>query len=127
MSKQLSWKKSLLVICKVLGLLVNTLTANDKNFLLNCDNLKKRIQMQLSKKQKIFSLFSKFLKSRLSFKHFLKRGDSHSLCISEIKDCKNVVRQMSKKSRLRRPLNKIHGKRSQRLLKSEREHLYHLY
>ena len=83
--------------------------------------------MQLSKKQKSFSLFSKFLKPRLSFKHFLKSGDSHSLCISEIKDCKNVVRQMSKKSCLRRPLNKIHGKRSQRLLKSGREHLYHLY
>ena len=30
-----SWKKSLLVICKILGLFVNTLTADDKCYLLN--------------------------------------------------------------------------------------------
>ena len=35
--KQLSWKRSLLVIWKILGLFVNTLTADDKYFFLNRD------------------------------------------------------------------------------------------
>ena len=34
----LNWKKSVLVICKILGLFVNTLTAADKNALPNLDN-----------------------------------------------------------------------------------------
>ena len=34
---------------------------------------------------------------------------------------------MSKESRFRRPFNKSHGKRVETLLKSERQHLYHIY
>ena len=52
---QLSWKKSLLVICKILGLFVNTMTADDKHSLLNRDNLRQSIQMQLCQKQTTFS------------------------------------------------------------------------
>ena len=37
---------------KILGLLVNTLTTDDKYTLLNTDTLTQPIQMQLSKKQK---------------------------------------------------------------------------
>ena len=44
----------------------------------------------------------------------------------KLRTAKKVVRQMSKKSRFRRPFDK-HGKRSQTLLKSERQHLYHFY
>ena len=40
----MSWKKSLLVICKILGLFINTLTADDKYSLLNRDNLTQPIQ-----------------------------------------------------------------------------------
>ena len=36
---------------------VNTLTADEKHYLLNRDNLTQPIQMQLSKKQKTFSGF----------------------------------------------------------------------
>ena len=39
MWRQLRWKKSLLVIYKILRLFVNTLTADDKHYLLNRDNL----------------------------------------------------------------------------------------
>ena len=57
-----SWKKSLLVICKIVGLFVNTLVA-DEYSLLNIDNLTQPIQMQLSQKQKTLSkFFSIFLK-----------------------------------------------------------------
>ena len=60
---QLSWVKSVLVICKILGLFVNTLTGDDKYSLLTMDNLTQQIEMQLSKKQKGLSqFFSTFLK-----------------------------------------------------------------
>ena len=48
-------EKSLLVIYKILRLFLNTLTADDKHYLLNSDNLTPPIQMQLSQKQKTFS------------------------------------------------------------------------
>ena len=65
------WKKSLLVICKILGLFVNTLTADDKDSFLNRDNLTQPIQMQLSQKQKNFSqFFFAVLKSKLYFEDF---------------------------------------------------------
>ena len=60
---QLSWVKSVLAICKILGLFVNTLTGDDKYSLLTMDNLTQQIEMQLSKKQKALSqFFSTFLK-----------------------------------------------------------------
>ena len=51
---QLTRKKSLLVICKILTLFVITLTADDKYCLHKRDNLAQPIQMPLSQKQKIF-------------------------------------------------------------------------
>ena len=54
----LALEKSLLVIHKILRLLVNTFTADDKHYLLNRENLAQRIQMQISQKQKSFSEFS---------------------------------------------------------------------
>ena len=75
----------MLVLCKILRLFVNTLTADDKYSLLNRDNLTQSIQTLLSQKQKTFSrIFSSFLKSTLNFEHFQKKDDPHSRCISEI-------------------------------------------
>ena len=72
-------KKSLLVIHKILRLFVNTLTVDEKHYLLNRDNLTQPIQMQLSEKQKTFSEFCfSFLKSLLNFKHCTKKGDRRS-------------------------------------------------
>ena len=66
---------------------VKILTANDKNSLLNTDNLSQPIQMQLSQKQKTYSEFAfAFLKSILKFEHFQKKHDPHSSCVSEITD-----------------------------------------
>ena len=42
---QLSWKKSLLLTCKIWGLLVNTLPGDEKYPVLNKDNLTIPIQM----------------------------------------------------------------------------------
>ena len=73
------WKKSLLVIQKILRLFVKTLTVNDMHYRLNRDNLTQPIQIQLSQKQKTFSeFFFAFLKSILNFKHLPKKDDPHS-------------------------------------------------
>ena len=91
LGRQLSWKKSLLVICKFLRLFLNTLTAHDKYSLLNRDNLRQPIEMQLSQKQETFSeIVSAFLKSILNVKHFQKKDDPHNWCVSEITDFKKL-------------------------------------
>ena len=47
---QLSWKNSALLTCQILGLLVNTLAADEKYRVLNRDYLTIPIQMQFSQK-----------------------------------------------------------------------------
>ena len=78
-SNYLPWKKSLLVIHKIVRLFVNTLAVYHKYYLLNTGNLTQPIQMQLSQKQKTFSeFFFAFLKSILNFKHLPKKDDRHT-------------------------------------------------
>ena len=117
--KTLIWEKSLLAIGKILGLFVNTLTGDDKYWLINCDKSTQSILMQLFKKQKTFSLFFffffAFLNFRSNFEHFQKKYDPLSFRISDIN------------FRFRRPFNKHNGKRYQTLLKSPRQHLPHIY
>ena len=69
----------MLVLCKILGLLVNTLTDDDKYSLLYRDNLPQQIQILLSQKPKTFSrLFSEIFIPPLNFEHFQKKDDPHS-------------------------------------------------
>ena len=77
--KVVALQKNSLGIEKIQRLFVNTLTADDKHYLLNRDNLAQRIQMQLSQKQKTFSeFFFAFLKSILNFKHLPEKHDRDS-------------------------------------------------
>ena len=55
LARKLCSRKCLLLTWKILGLLVNTLAANEKYDVLNRDNLTIPIQMLLSQKQKTFS------------------------------------------------------------------------
>ena len=75
----------MLVLCKILRLLVNTLTDDGKYSLLYRDNLTQPIQILLSQKQSTFShFFSAFLKPTSNFEHFQKKGDPHTRCSSQI-------------------------------------------
>ena len=75
----------MLVLCKFLRLLVETLTDDEKYSLLYRENLTQPIQILLSQKRKGFChFFSKFSKSTLNFAHFQKKDDPHSRCISQI-------------------------------------------
>ena len=80
--RQLPYKKSLLLICQISRLCINTLSPDGKYSLFNRDNL-----TQLSRKQKSFSdFFSAFLKSSSNFEHFLEKDDLDCWFISEIAD-----------------------------------------
>ena len=71
MARKSCSEKFLLLTWHILGLLVNTLAADEKYPVLNRNNLTLSIRMQLSQKQKPFShFFAEFLKSRLSFEKF---------------------------------------------------------
>ena len=75
----------MLVLCKILALLVNTLTDDGKYSLVYRDNLTQEIQILLSEKPKTFSQLScKILKPKLNFEHFEKKDDPHSRCSSQI-------------------------------------------
>ena len=57
------------------------------------ENLLQTVRMQLSKNHQILSdLFTPLFKSAFDFKHFEKKGDPHNLCISEIIDWRDMVR-----------------------------------
>ena len=65
---------SFLVRSQILGLLVNTLTANYEYSRSNTDNLPLPLQMQLSENLKTFaSFFIAFSESALNFEHFEKK------------------------------------------------------
>ena len=75
----------MLVLCKILGLFVNTLTQDGKYSLLYRHNLTQQIQILLSQKRKTFSeLSSEILKPTLNFERFEKKVDPHSRCSSQI-------------------------------------------
>ena len=83
-------KKSLLLTCEILGLLVNTLATNEKYLVLHRETLTISFLMQLPQKQNTFSQFwAAFLKSRLNFG---KKVKPRRFCIFEITDSENVVR-----------------------------------
>ena len=89
---QFSWKKAFLLTCQILGLLVNTLAADEKYPVLNRDNLTIPIQMQLSQKRKTFpQFFAAFFKSGGNFERLEKKDEPYRFFISEIPDSENVV------------------------------------
>ena len=66
------------------------MSAVDKCSLSNRDNLMQPIHMELSQKLKASSQFFRaFSKSTLNSEHFQKKGDAHSLFISEATACKS--------------------------------------
>ena len=80
---------SALVRSKILGLFVNTLTADYTYFGRNMLTLTQQVQTPLSLKQKTFSrFFIAFLKSTWHGEHFAKKVESSSLSISDIIDSK---------------------------------------
>ena len=64
---------------EILGVFLNTLTADGKYPVQDCENLLLAIQMQLSEKRKTFpESFVPFLESTSNFKYFEKKDDGCS-------------------------------------------------
>ena len=77
------------------------------------------IQMHLCQKQKIFSIiFSAFLESALSFEYFQKKRTFIAYLFPKLPTTKNVLRQMSKRSRFTEPVDRRHGKLAEALIES---------
>ena len=83
----------MLVLRKILGLFVNTLSEDDRYCLLYKDNLLQPIQILLSQKQKTFSeFFSAFLKSTLNFEHIQKKINLIADVFPKLPSAKKVIR-----------------------------------
>ena len=105
----LSWKMSLLVICKIFGLFLNSLTTDDKYSLLNRDNILilQPLQMQLFQKPKAFlNFFLHFRNLCWILNIFNKKMTQISYGFLNLHNPQNVVRWLSKKSRFRGPFDK---------------------
>ena len=88
----MSWKKSFLVSCEIVGLFFNTLTREYKYCSRNMQNLAEQFQTQLSQKRKDFSgFFVAFLKCASGLEHYQKKDETSSLSIPEILDSKGSV------------------------------------
>ena len=97
----------------------NTLTANDKYPVRDCENLSSLIQMQLSLKQKTFSKSPvPFLKSTSNFKHFEKEMIFIATLFRKLQTVKDLVRPLSKKHGFRKPFDSQPVKGYQTLVKS---------
>ena len=80
---------SALVRSKILGLFVNTLTAEYTYSRRNMQTFTQKVQAPLSLKQKTFSgFFIVFVKSTWNGEHFQNKAESSSLSLSAIIDSK---------------------------------------
>ena len=118
---KLTWKMSLLVICKILEHFVNTMTADTKYSLPNSENLLESIPIQLSKKRIIlfFLIFFFYSWYLYQFLNILKKKILPIVYVfPKMQAARDVVKQMSKKHRFRTLFDSRHVKVFQRLVKS---------
>ena len=73
--------------------------------------------MHLSQKEKIFSeFFSAFFESALNFEHFQQKTTLIAYVFPKLPTTKNLLRQMSKSSPFREPVDRRHGKSAEALI-----------
>ena len=95
---QIYWSLWRQKLPSILGLFVNTLTADEKYFLVTRENLTQHNQTQLSEKRKLFlNFFSVILKPILRFECFQKKITRTVYVFAELWPPKNAVRWMSRK------------------------------
>ena len=75
----------------MLGLFVNTLTADDKYSFHKRDNLRQANQMQSSNQKKHCQLFAAFLKSKSNFQIFFKNMSLTAYLFPKLETTKDVV------------------------------------
>ena len=72
----------------------------------------------ISKIRHFSAIFCDFFESALNLDHFRKKITIIAYVFKKLATTKDVLRQMSKSSRLTEPLNRGHGKRAETLIQS---------
>ena len=122
-------KRSPLLTCQIFGMLVHVSAADEMYLALNRHNITISIQMQLSRKANNFLKYLLHFLDLDQILNFLKQNISLiDFVFPELRtDSENVVRQKTKKPRLRERFDKQHGERAKALLKPAVLHLYEIY
>ena len=111
---QLTFKKSLLVICKISTLFPNTLSGDGKYSLFNRDNLMQLIQMEVSRKQKnVLIFFLHFWNLVEILNIFKKKMTLIADVFPKLWTQKNLVRSVPKKSSFKGSFGEQHRERAQ--------------
>ena len=123
MAVLLSWKMSLLLICEILSLFLNTLTVDDNYSPRNRENSTN--SKEIINKTKTFSHFLvQFLKS-ISIFEYLKKHDLRAYVFQKLKTAKEMVRHMPKNAHFGTPLDSQHVKDPKTPPKFVQQDIYH--
>ena len=126
---KLRWKKSVLVRFGILGLFVNTLTAEYNYSRRDIQNFPPQFQTLLSEKRKGFYGFSiAFLKCTSSLEHFQTKDEPSSSSTPEIIDSKQSgYLNVYKRPYFRTPLCKQRVSGFETLLKAAQHKIYRMF
>ena len=113
---------------EIIGLFVNTWTADYKYALPDCENLPFPIQIQLSSKQKTFSrFFVPFMESPSNFERFQKKKKIVIANVfSKLATVEGLVTPLTIQRRLKTSFDSEHVKRLETVVKSSWEHFYRI-
>ena len=113
------------VVGEILGVFVNTLSADGKYPVQYCENLKVQFQMQLSEKRKTFPLI--FLESYQILNILRKKIVIRANVFPKLQAVKIYIRPLCKKRRFKKRFDIPNVKASQILAKSPCECFYHVF
>ena len=126
--RETHFETSPLVICWILGVFRNTLTANDKYPVRDCQNLSSPIQLQLSLNPKaFFVLLFHFWNLNQILNILKKKMILIPTSFRKLQTLKELVRPLSEKHNFRAPFDSQHVKGSQTLVKPLWEHFHHIF
>ena len=128
LGSQLSYKKSLLVICKISKLFPNTLSADGKYSLLIKTIQRNEFRWNYLENKKVFwNCFLDFWNLVLIWNIFKKKMTLIADVFRKLRTAKNIVRSIPKNSLFRESVEKQRAKCAQRLFKFEGQSICHIY
>ena len=105
---------SLVLLGEIIGMFLNTLSANGKYPIEGWENLPLQIQMQLSKtRKKCFEFFVPFIESGSNFTDFNKKIIVIANVFTKLQTVKILFRPLSKKRHFRKRFERQHARVSQ--------------
>ena len=117
-----------LVLGEILGVFLNTLTADGKYRVQDCGNMQLPIQMQLTEKEKTFSeIFIPFLYLTQILNILKEMMMVIANVFSKLQTVKTFVKKLSQEDRFRTGFGSQHVKASQRLAKFPWQAFCHVF